>query len=174
MEFFGRWKVWTDIPIHSVVIYDKRKQLLLIIAAGAHLVHYPKKVSALKGRRILAVWWVTAGVCTNRKAGEYRSWREFQWDWWWHDVTEHNSTTLKPNVTYDSGPFSLKQQVKKALWMSALYPGLGIVPLIWQNGSCDVHSVGRGQSLLYASIFCHATLTLTSVFSLASTNEVML
>ncbi len=40
---------------------------------------------------------------------------------------------------------------KKQLWMRPVYPGPGIVPWVWQNGSCDMHSSGNGQSLLCAS-----------------------
>lgn len=35
--------------------------------------------------------------------------------------------------------------------MSPVYPGLCIVPPVWQKGSCDMLSSGRGQSLLCAS-----------------------
>lgn len=37
-------------------------------------------------------------------------------------------------------------------WMRPVYPGLCIVLQVWQNGSCDMHSPGRGQSLLCVSL----------------------
>lgn len=36
-------------------------------------------------------------------------------------------------------------------WMRPVYRGLTIVPQLWQNRSCDIQSLGRGQSLLCAS-----------------------